>query len=347
MLALSKTVYKNKIRIAINRHLAGNSSFLLILSLLYKSSLDCRSHRHNSISSFRFGCINSVQTTFLPVAVINQRVIYTDFTRIKVDVLPAQTRCLTSTETTFHHHGNDRKPVIVLLTVFQEVHQQLLLACGQSLAVFAVQVVRLLQLFQRIIGWIDAEILVLNRKIQHLMQHCMDVLHRCHFQTLRIHKAVVKPPHIRLFQASDLPLSKLRKYIHLVHILVIDQRIGFQPLFQLQPLLVNVIDGRIPRFCTDAITAVALNLCFFSHEVLPDFWRTHCCACRFHCASGTHTFRYCADIHLPLEHASLSLFFFLPPLCPPLLAESNLQLNHTIPPRCFQLPTSFLLSNRK
>ena len=117
--------------------------------------------------------------------------------------------------------------MIVLLTVFQEVHQQLLLACGQSLAAFAVQVVRLLQLFQRIIGWIDAEILVLNRKIQHLMQHCMDVLHRCHFQTLRIHKAIVKPPHIRLFQASDLPLSKLRKYIHLVHILVIDQRIGF------------------------------------------------------------------------------------------------------------------------
>ena len=271
MLALAKTVYKNKIRIAINRHLAGNSSFLLILSLLYKSSLDCRSHRHNSISSFRFGCIDSVQTTFLPVAVINQRVIYTDFTRIKVDVLPAQTRCLTSTETTFHHHSNDGKPVIVLLTVFQEVHQQLLLACGQSLAAFAVQIVRLLQLFQRIIGWIDAEILVLNRKIQHLMQHCMDVLHRCHFQTLRIHKAIVKPPHIRLFQASDLPLSKLRKYIHLVHILVIDQCIGFQPLFQLQPLLVNVIDGRVPRFRTNAITAVTLNFCFFLTKFFQTF----------------------------------------------------------------------------
>ena len=184
MLALAKTVYKNKIRIAINRHLAGNSSFLLILSLLYKSSLDCRSHRHNSISSFRFGCIDSVQTTFLPVAVINQRVIYTDFTRIKVDVLPAQTRCLTSTETAFHHHGNDGKPVIVLLAVFQEVHQQLLLACGQSLAAFTVQIVRLFEFFQRIIGWIDTEIFVLHCKIQHLMQHGMDVLHRCHFQTL-------------------------------------------------------------------------------------------------------------------------------------------------------------------
>ena len=147
MLALAKTVYKNKIRIAINRHLAGNSSFLLILSLLYKSSLDFRSHRHNSVSSFRFGCIDSVQTPFLPVAVINQRVIYTDFTRIKVDVLPTQTRRLTSTETTFHHHGNDRKPVIVLLTVFQEVHQQLLLACGQSLAAFTIQIVRLFELF--------------------------------------------------------------------------------------------------------------------------------------------------------------------------------------------------------
>jgi len=77
------------------------------------------------------------------------------------------------------------------------------------------------------------------------MQHGMNVLHRCHFQTLRIHKAIVKPPHIRLFQTSDLPLSKLWKYIHLVHILVIDQCIGFQPLFQLQPLLVNVITRSI------------------------------------------------------------------------------------------------------
>ena len=122
-----------------------------------------------------------------------------------------------------------------------------------------------------IIGWIDAEILVLNRKIQHLMQHCMDVLHRCHFQTLRIHKAIVKPPHIRLFQASDLPLSKLREYVHLVHILVIDQCVGFQPLFQLQPLLVNVIDGRVPRFRTNAITAVTLNLCFFLTKFFQTF----------------------------------------------------------------------------
>ena len=59
--------------------------------------------------------------------------------------------------------------------------------------------------------------------------------------------------------------------------------------------------------------------------------------------------------HKPLEYAQLVLggeieyypVSYTHLLCPPLLAESNLQLNHTIPPRCFQLPTSFLLSNRK
>lgn len=119
MLAFTKTVDEDEVRVTVHRYRAMNPGFLLIGTFLFKGFLHEVHHRNGTNASFCFRRVAVEVATFLAsvvltVVVVDERVIDGNRAFLKVNITPTQTGGFTYAQTRSQHNRENRIPVLVL-----------------------------------------------------------------------------------------------------------------------------------------------------------------------------------------------------------------------------------------
>ena len=149
MLGLSKAIDENEICISINRRYTLDTILLLALLFLQKCLSDKIQHWNFANAVFGLGRMDVTIATIDFVLVINERMIYVDYSIFKVNIAPSQTNCFANTHTSPKQYRKDGIPMLVFLGMLQVVQKQVLFFLCQSTP-FLCLCVGLLQFLQNI-----------------------------------------------------------------------------------------------------------------------------------------------------------------------------------------------------
>ena len=156
MLALTKAVDKDEVRVTVHRYRAADLCFFLIGTFLFKGFFHEVHHRNGADASLRFRRVAVevaalLTTVVLTVVVIDQRVIDGDRAFLKIHITPAQTSGFSYAQTRSQHDCENWIPMLVLRRFGEVGQQQILLCYGQCLTAVGFKLVCLFQLPQNVV----------------------------------------------------------------------------------------------------------------------------------------------------------------------------------------------------
>ena len=159
----------------------------------------------------------------------------------------------------------------VLLRFLQIIQKQILFLPGEPTALLRLEYMRLLQFPEHVIARVAADIMIIDRQIEDLMEHRMYSVYRSRTQVFVIHQGIVKPFHVRFPYFFDQHPPESRFDIQVVRVFVILKRIVLEAPFQITPHFENVVDrGRI-AFDPDPFVLVIRDLFFLFTQLLQRF----------------------------------------------------------------------------
>ena len=176
MLNLSISIDKDEVIISIYSPYALKPSFLLIFSLHDECLFYTVHHRDSPMPCFRLWRVDAeIAAFFVPMVIVDERMIDGDLTFLQVHITPTETCNLTYTHSGIQHDVENRIPVLVLRTPFEEAKQQCFLLNRQRLSLLCIERMGESKLFHGIERRVAPYHIVLNRYLKDLVKNIVDV----------------------------------------------------------------------------------------------------------------------------------------------------------------------------
>ena len=236
VLNMTVTVYENKIIVAVNLIHTCQIRILLIFTLHFKRRPNLRSHRYQTLSSFRLWSVDRiVASKVITVVIVNEGVIDTDHAFFKIHITPTKSGNLANTHTCIYHNIKDRIPVKIFRICFQEANKEFLLISCKGVSLFPLVVMRGFQLLEHIINGVIPDVVIIDRHLKNLMKHIVNILNGSYLHHLTVCQAVIEFADIGLLDLSNPVLSKGRHNECFVHINVVFHRRVLNTSLELAP----------------------------------------------------------------------------------------------------------------
>ena len=178
MLRLSEAIDENEISVTINRRLTADALLLLSLPLFQKCLFNEAQHGNSANTVLSLGRVNVAVAAIGLMIVVNQSVVHINDPFIQIDVAPSQPSNFANPHSRAKHDRKHRVPVPILLRLLQEGQKQLLFCFSQCPPLLSLQGESLLQFLQNIVSRIAANVSIISRHFQDLMQNCVNAVNR-------------------------------------------------------------------------------------------------------------------------------------------------------------------------